>query len=156
MGAPSRACEALKLRTPPDKEFDGLMNHVVPFLQRRLAGASAPYRRPWRNRGVIGWRRVERSGDKVFWERVAGPGPRDKSFEHHGTLPHEAGDGILSSPGTAIGPPPRSGIEAVTGFDHEAAKRPLASLSANGRPTLAAIGTSKLPPTISPGPKAAA
>jgi hypothetical protein len=52
-----------------------------------------------------------------------------------------------------IGSPPRSGIEAVTGFDHEAAKRPLASLRADGRPTLAARGTSKLPTTSAPDPK---
>jgi ribonuclease J len=37
----------------------------------------------------------------------------------------------------------------------EGTKRPLASLRADGRPTLAARGTSKLPTTISPGPKAA-
>jgi hypothetical protein len=53
-----------------------------------------------------------------------------------------------------IGPPPPLGNRTRDGVHHhEAAKRPLASLGADGRPTLSARGTSKLPATISPGPQ---
>jgi len=70
-------------------------------------------------------------------------------------LPRRGEDPEVAHPARLIGRLPRSGIEPVTASLHEAANRPLASRGADGRPTPAARATSKLPTTISPGPKAA-